>query len=53
MKTYKGNIETRFYWIIPVLLGVSKSNIDNKAIVYALHITPLLEIGINRKLYKK
>lgn len=47
MKIYKGEINTKFFWIIPLLLGVSKSNIDKKANVYALHITPFLEIGIN------
>jgi len=49
MKIYKGKIETKFFWIIPIILGVSISNVDNKANVYALHITPLFEIGFNRK----
>lgn len=49
MKTYSGKIQTKFFWIIPILIGVSKSNVDNKANVYALHITPLFEIGINWK----
>jgi hypothetical protein len=53
MKQYKGNIETKFFWIIPIILGVSKSNIDNKANVYALHITPLFEIGFNWKYKSK
>ncbi len=47
MKNYKGNIEAKFFWIIPILIGVSRSNIDDKATVYALHITPFLEIGFN------
>ena len=49
MKKYSGKLETSFYWIIPFLVGVSKSNVDNKANVYALHITPLFEIGLNWK----
>jgi hypothetical protein len=49
MKIYKGKIETKFFWLIPFIIGVSKSNIDDKANVYALHITPLFEIGINWK----
>lgn len=49
IKTYKGKIETNFYWLIPFIIGVSKSNIDDKANVYALHLTPFLEIGINWK----
>ena len=52
MKKYNGKIETKFYWIIPILIGVSKSNVDNKANVYALHITPFFEIGINSKTKK-
>jgi hypothetical protein len=52
MKQYKGNIETKFYWIIPILLGVSKNSIDDKANVYALHITPFFEIGVNWKFNK-
>ena len=49
MKNYKGQIDTKFWWITPILIGVSKSNVDNKANVYALHITPFLEIGFNWK----
>jgi hypothetical protein len=47
MKKYEGTIKTNFFWIIPILIGVSKSDIDGKANVYALHITPLFEIGFN------
>ena len=53
MQEYKGIIETKFWWIIPIFLGISKSNVDNKANVYALHITPLFEIGINWRYRKK
>ena len=49
MKNYKGTIDTKFWWIIPIIFGVSKSNVDNKAYVFALHITPLFEIGFNWK----
>lgn len=49
MRIYKGNLETKFQWIIPILLGYSVSNVDNKALVYALHITPFFEIGFNLK----
>ena len=52
MKTYRGKIETKFFWLIPFIIGVSKSNIDNKANVYALHITPFFEIGFNWKQIK-
>jgi hypothetical protein len=52
MKRYEGKIKTTFFWILPLLIGVSKNNISNeanvsKANVYALHITPFLEIGFN------
>lgn len=49
MKNYKGYLETKFFWILPLVIGFSKSSIDNKAIVFALHITPFFEIGINMK----
>lgn len=49
MKNYKGTINTKFWWIIPILIGISKNNVDNKAIVYTLHITPFFEIGFNWK----
>ena len=49
MQKFKGTIETKFWWIIPLIIGVSKNNVDNKANVYALHITPFLEIGFNKK----
>jgi hypothetical protein len=49
MKKYNGKLETKFFWIIPFLIGVSKSTVDDKASVYALHITPLFEIGFNWK----
>ena len=49
---YTGEIKTSFRWIIPLFLGISKSNIDNKANVYSIHITPLFEIGINVKTKK-
>jgi hypothetical protein len=47
MKKYKGGIKTYFWWLLPLVIGVSKSRISNKAIVYALHITPFFEIGFN------
>jgi hypothetical protein len=50
-QTYTGDITTKFIWVIPILLGVSESSIDSKSEyvnkVYALHITPLFEIGFN------
>jgi len=50
MKNYKGNLETKLWWLIPFFLGFSKNNVDGKAIVYALHITPVFEIGLNWKI---
>ena len=49
MQNYKGTIETKFLWIIPFLIGLSRSNVNNDAFVYALHITPFFEVGINTK----
>jgi len=48
-QTYKGKLSTTFRWIIPMMLGISINNIDEKAIVYAIHITPFIEFGINFK----
>jgi hypothetical protein len=47
MKKYKGGIKTYFWWIIIPIIAISKSNISNKATVYALHITPFFQIGFN------
>ncbi len=49
MRNYKGTLETNFFWLIPLVIGFSKSNVDNKASVWAIHITPLIEIGFNWK----
>lgn len=50
MKLYSGKLRTEFKWLIPFVIGVSKSNVDGKANVFALHLTPFIEIGINVKL---
>jgi hypothetical protein len=50
---YNGHLKTELWMIIPILLMVSRSTItasdDSKAYVYALHITPWLEVGFNRR----
>jgi hypothetical protein len=35
-----GVIYMRFWWIVPLLVGFSKSVIEEGAAVYAIHITP-------------
>ena len=51
---YEGKLKTTVYmWPIPIILFVSKSEINDQAIVYALHFTPWFEIGYNRRLKKK
>jgi len=47
MQKYEGKVKTNFFWIVPLLIGVSRNNIDDKANTFALHITPFLEIGFN------
>lgn len=51
MSEYKGDIETRFFWIIPFIIGASKSNVDSKSkftnSIFALHLTPFFEICFN------
>lgn len=49
MHIYEGKIKTDFFWLLPLIIGFSKSNVDRKANVYALHITPFFEIGFNWK----
>ena len=49
MQKYKGKIKTKFWWIIPILIGVSRNTINKTANVYAIHITPFFEIGFNWK----
>lgn len=46
---YKGTLETEFNWIIPFLIGFSKSIVSEKYKIYSLHITPFFEIGLNLK----
>jgi len=46
MKIYRGTIEMKNWNIIPLLLAVSKSNINGDANVYTIHITPLFAFGI-------
>jgi len=49
MKTYKGIINTKFYRIIPFVIGVSITKFSNKSSIYSLQITPFLEIMIGYK----
>lgn len=60
MTKYNGLLETKFQWILPGLIGISKSTITKRKkifgkmdksryCVYALHITPFFEIGLNWK----
>lgn len=51
-KTYKGQITTEFRWIIPILLGISKSTIIPNGIVYSLHILMFINIGISLRTKK-
>ena len=52
---YHGQLNTCVWWIIPILLGVSKNVIIDTegkfdvavATVYAIHITPWFDIGFN------
>ncbi len=53
MKVYNGTLETKFLWIIPILLGISKSLVigtkGSRTYLYALHITPWINIGFNKR----
>lgn len=45
MKKYQANTITKFFWIIPFIVGVSKNKNNNKRNVYGLHLTPFIEIS--------
>lgn len=49
MKKFKGEIETNFKMIIPLLLAVSKSEINPNGLMYSIHITPFITFSINWK----
>jgi len=49
MKTYKGIITTKFYRIIPFVIGVSVTKFSNKSSIYSLNITPFIEIMLGYK----
>lgn len=55
-QTYSSDISTIFFWIIPAIIGVSRSRIDKTSKynneVYAIHITPFFEIGFNLRRQK-
>lgn len=51
-QVFRGTIEMRFWWLIPGLIGCSRSNVNEDALVFAIHITPFFEVGVNWK-YKK
>lgn len=48
MKNYKGSLNTKLWWIVPYLVAFSKANVNDRAIVYSLHITQWFQIGINK-----
>jgi hypothetical protein len=43
----QGHLETVFVWIIPLLIGVSRSEIAHSTRAYSLHLTPFVEIMFN------
>lgn len=48
---FSGDVDTSFFWVIPFLIGLSKSNVDSKSkynnSVFSLHLTPFFEICFN------
>ena len=47
MQKFKGNLEVKFWWIVPLILGVSKSTMNSKTMAYTLQLTPFFEISFN------
>ncbi len=50
--THEGDLKTKVFSVIPFVLYFSKSTIESKtgksgANVYAIHITPWVELGFN------
>lgn len=42
---YKGTIETKAYWIIPILLAVSVTKINPRGKVYGIHVCMVFIFG--------
>ena len=47
MKEYNGNLKTRVFWIVPFLIAVSKSKINDGTPIFSLHLTPFIEISFS------
>jgi hypothetical protein len=45
MQKYNGQLETKFWWIIPLLIGVSKNKITPRGVVYGVHILLIFVVG--------
>jgi hypothetical protein len=41
-------VSTRLQWLIPMLVGVSVSRCGDHTRIYSLHLTPFVEIMLNR-----
>lgn len=48
-QTYKGIVTTKFRWLIPLILGVSNNELEDKSKIYAIHITPFFEFCFGLK----
>jgi hypothetical protein len=44
---FTGNVESKIYWIIPVIIGVGVKKINDGKNIYSLQLTPFIEISFS------
>jgi len=48
MKEYNCKLKTKFWWIIPYIIGIGSNTMNgNKVKQYSIFITPFIEISFN------
>jgi hypothetical protein len=44
---FTGNVESKIYWIIPVVIGIGIRKINDGKKIYSLQLTPFIEISFS------
>jgi hypothetical protein len=42
-----GKLESKVYWIIPIIIGITIKKINNGKPIYSLQITPFFELSFS------
>ncbi len=45
---YNGVVNTKLYWMIPLILGVGFRVINSGSRIYFLQLTPFLEVAVSK-----